>query len=84
MQSLKWLTGAAVALSLTATPVLAQSGAASLSLSKASVTRVATKAKKSSRIAPPPVVPIVVLVAIIAGAVLVGVSEDADGPPASP
>lgn len=87
MRSMKMLVGTAVALSMAATPALAQSSAARLSVANAPIqatggpVRVATPAKNGSRIAGAPIIPLILLVAFVAGAVIVATDDDSPDSP---
>lgn len=76
MRALKLIVATATALSIAASPALAQAGAAKLSLSNAAPARASTDAGDSNELAPAVLIGVLATVAIIGGAIVLADSDD--------
>ena len=76
MRVLKSLVATATALSIAASPALAQTGAAKLSLSNAAPARASTDAGDSNELAPAILIGVLATIAIIGGAIVLADSDD--------
>jgi hypothetical protein len=77
MRALKLFVATATALSIAASPALAQAGAAAkLSLSNAAPARASTDAGDSNELAPAVLIGVLATIAIIGGAVVLADSDD--------
>jgi hypothetical protein len=81
MRVLKSLVATATALSIAASPALAQTGAAKLSLSNAAPARASTDAGDSNELAPAILIGVLATIAIIGGAIVLADSDDTPDSP---